>query len=310
MAKNDAIRPFLTATLGSVSTDPYSAWQVQVRNETIPLEDGDMFPSWDSQLKFRLRRVFCLNPSSLAAEAGLIGVKPSFALVIRLVTGNGLTSVIADMRDIPESNEAVEVESSFNPDSSALSQNITLVSCLVLKDFDGSPQELAPDFRGAVLWSERWTVKIEGGRSRLPSETVSFSDYFRNQDCENALLRVVIADDPSLDFNQGVCVYLNADNPAFVASLQKADPGAKAFFNDTVIRQMIAYGLSDSYRESRGGFPDGSIGHQLTVLLRSIFGRETPEMISAIRLDNPGLYEARIQSWAKIHTLWQEAVNP
>lgn len=306
MAKRVPIPPYRTLTDGCVVAKPDSGWELVRRpgGERDVVADRAMFPSWDSSLYFELRRRFVVSVESILEPLGLERAKCRFRLVTRLETGRGLLSELVDSQDLTAGKDEYEVL--VIPDSGKLSRDIALVVSLVLIDATGSLDDLAPVAPGTRLWQQRWSAKLEGGKTRLPIEVMSFSREMRGSAAPRALIQVSVADYPDLEFEQAVCVYLNSDFPSFVAAIERGEPGPTAMLWDAVLRQLIGYGLSSAFMESDREWPEGSIGRCLRSWMRDIFSGEQPSSIASSRLENPGLYEARIQSWVNAGSFWTE----
>jgi hypothetical protein len=298
MSKIRAIPPFETPEYDSVALDPISGWEISKDGgQTFStISDKGLFPSWDSALEFILRRRFRLSSSELAKATGLTGANPRFSLVTRLTTCSGRLSMFAPLQEVLDYREDHEVV--LRPDSALLSQNIVLKSSIVLTGFTGMLGALAPDFKGAVLWTDDWSVKLESGRQRLPADVVPFSTFFHDGPCGHAIIRVVVVEDPQLDFNQAVRVYINQEMPQFVTAFSGGNPVARTFFNETVFRQLVSYGLSEAFIGHDMDLSEDSVGKKLSLLVRQAFGNDSTEMIREMKKQNPGLYEARIQSKA------------
>lgn len=303
MARRRSVPPFLTLDGGACLAEPSDGWEL-IKDDR-PAEsvlDGAMFPAWDSALQFSLRRRFTIDTVSMQERLGLQGAQCKFRLVTRLETGRGLLSEVVDARGLGRGETPVEV--TLTPDSSRLSRDMSLVSSIVLMHVEGDVDELAPSIKGARVWESRWTTRLEGGKTRLPMEVISFSTGLWRVAAPRALFHVAVADLPDLDFEQAVCVYLNSDCPAFVAGIEKGEPAATAILWEGVVRQLIAFGLSSAFVEDRDDWPEGSIGRQVRSWQIAIFPGEKPDSIMAFRAENPGVYEARIQSWANTGAFW------
>jgi hypothetical protein len=310
MSKIRSIPPFDTPEHDSVALHPTSGWEFsRDGGQTFnTIDDKGLFPSWDPVLEFILRRRFRLNVNELAAATGLTGADPKFSLVTRLTTGSGRLSIFAPLQEVLDYQEDHEVI--LKPDSALLSQNIVLQNSIVLTGFTGKLSALAPDFRGAVLWADDWSVKLESGRQRLSADVVPFSTFFRDGQCGHAIIRVVVVEDPQLDFNQAVRVYINKEMPQFVIAFSEGNPVARTFFNETVFRQLVSYGLSEAFIVDGMDLSEDSVGEKLSLLIRQAFGDDSPEMIREMKRANPGLYEARIQSKALAGSEWLQAGAP
>src|SRR3546814_320775 len=142
----------------------------------------------------------------------------------------------------------VEVE--LAPDSRWLSKDIRVVCSVVVASTRGDLGTLSPVHPGSRVWTQAWSAKLEGGRARLPIEVVSFGRQLHDLAIPNALLYVSVADDPQLEFEQAVCVYLNSDHPRFVADFERGEGATTALVWGAVVRQVLSAGLSEAFDRS------------------------------------------------------------
>jgi hypothetical protein len=256
-----------------------------------------MLTSWDTGLRFTLHRRLWILPEA-DATLGLVDSGATFRVVTRLETARGLRSTIVDDRRIVPGVEGA-ADITVSPDSAELSQDLTLVSTILFEGADAVVSPLAPQAIGSRLWEDRWTAKIEGGKARLPLELASFSKTFPGWAISDALFHVDIADYPELDFEQAVCVYLNTDHPDFVNAVEGGKSAETAFLWDGVIRRVISAGIGSAF-ESPVAWPEGSLGAQSGMWIASIFHGQPSSAVAALLKENSSLFEAKIQSWARI----------
>lgn len=308
MAKRRPIPPFLTLPESAVVMEPTSGWELIVGDQQpVLVADRSAFPSWDSTLRFELRRRFHVDVASMLTALELGDVTCRISMVTRMETGRGLVSEMINDHELDLLEPLFEVI--VKPDSMKLSQDLTLICAVALANVEGNPGELSPTTRGARLWQDRWSVKLEGGRTRLPIEVISFSKNLQGYATPNALYQVAVADYPELEFEQAVCVYLNADYPKFVAAVERGEPAVTAMLWDAVVRQLVSFGASSAFADHDSEWPDGSVGAHLRSWMSAMFPGERPSSIFASRIENPGLFEARIQSWAKAGSFWGEGAG-
>lgn len=298
MSARLAVPPFLVLPLDGVEMDPIAGWEM-LRDGQGPqvIADRRPLPSWDTELCFALRRRFRIKAEPDDALR-VKGANARFRIVTRLETACGLKSSIVYNQETDFGDEMF-AEVLIRPDSRALSFGIALITSVVLGSTDGAPDSLAPKVPGSRVWVDRWTARLEGGRTRLPMELASFKRTFSGWSISNALFHVDIAEYPELDFEQAVCVYLNADYPGFVAAVENGSGPETALLWDGLIRRLISVGLGMEFGESQS-WPDGSLGAQVASWLAMVFHGESREAIAALRAENPSRFEARIQSWARV----------
>jgi hypothetical protein len=292
------VPPFYALGYDSVEMDPIAGWElIREGQEPLVIEDRCPLPSWDSELRFALRRRFGIR-APIDDALMLSGANARFRVVTRLETARGLRSIIADHREVGF-GRGTPVEVLIRPDSRALAHELALVTGVVVESTDGAEDPLAPTVPGSRVWVDRWTARLEGGRARLPLELTSFSATFRGWSISNALFHVDVADYPELDFEQAVCVYLNTDFPGFVAAVESGSAPETALLWDGVIRRIISVGLGGEFGESES-WPDGSLGAQVASWCSMVFHGESREAVASMRSDSPSRFEAKIQSWARV----------
>ena len=295
-----AVPPYLTLGTEDVGLNPEVGWLLDdSAGDSIEVADGSVIPGWDQQRSFRLHRTFCF-PSSLPERLGL-SCDARLELLIRLRTAKGLFSTIVAREEIA----APEVTVSVSPDSSLLARTVHLECRLVLVRGSSAADALAAVEPGAILWSSRWSARLEGGRARLPLEAVCFSSDPRWRDHSRALLHVDVALDPGVDCEEGICVYLNSDFPSFVSAVESDDPVARALLWEAVIRRCIVASFSLDVGDAND-MVEGTLGDQLQRWREGAFPGMSPDAVRSLALDDPSRFEACIQHWvAAASSLYQ-----
>lgn len=305
MAKRKPIPPYLTLPKDAIHADPVEGWELLVDdNQDRIVGDKDLFPSWDSSLNFILRRRFICDPQVFDDHLEIPSGRASYQFVVRLETAGGLVSQVVFKKELAPDDSTFEVL--IAPDSRWLSKDIVVSCSLVVASVQGHLGALSPSHPGSRVWSQTWSAKLEGGRTRLPIEIISFRTQLHDLAIPNALLHVSVADDPQLEFEQAVCVYLNSDHPRFVADFERGEKSATAMVWDSVVRQVLSAALSEALDDEGQATPEGTFGAQLAVWIESIFPGESRRTLHAMRKDSSGLFESRIQSWVNAAAFWSE----
>lgn len=306
MAKRIPVPPYLTLPDDAVRCEPAEGWILRSGgkpDQVIP--DKELFPSWDGSLKFELHRQFTVATTHFAEALSLQRARAQYELIVRMETARGLFSEVLERVPINAEDEVIDV--CVTPDSGRLSKDFALVTSIAIMGADGEVDVLSPSVKGARVWRDMWSSKLEGGKSRLPIEVVSFSRQLPDLRIPNALVHVSVADFPDLDFEEAVCVYLNADHSGFVADVERGRPAATAMLWDTVVRQVVGAGLSAQFLDWDQDLPPESVGAQVASWRSAIFNSETVAAVSALRRESPGVFEARIQSWVNAAAIWSES---
>lgn len=305
MAKRRPIPPYLTLPDEMLHAEPVDGWELLVDGQQDRVvRDKEPFPSWDSSLKFSLRRRFTFDPDVLDAHLEIPSGQAEYQFVVRLETAGGMMSQVGFKQVLDSGDGIVEVQ--LVPDSRWLSKDIAVVCSVVVASTQGDLGVLSPTLPGSKVWLQTWSAKLEGGRVRLPIEVVSFGKQLHAIAIPNALLHVSVADDPRLEFEQAVCVYLNSDHPRFVADFERGERSATAMVWDSVVRQVLSAGLSEAFDDEGEKLPQDSVGAQIESWMQSIFPGESRESLAAMRRESPSLFEGRIQSWINAGSFWSE----
>jgi len=288
------VPPYLSLREDDVTADPASGWMLEVagRHSTV-INSGSPIEGVDQLLAFSLARTFTF-PDDLRGRIGLAD-SSRLSLIVRMLTGNGLYSRIIARKEVDTSVVRVAV----TPDRAVLCKVLRIDTQLVLDSPGPSHSELAPRHPGSVVWALRWIARLEGGRSRLPIETVSFSADSRWSSQSRALAHVDVSIDPYVDFEDGICVYLNGDFPLFVEGVARDERAALALLWEAVIRRVIV-----SFLWSQTGIEDpfgpDSLGRQAERWCAGAFPGRSMDALKRMALEEPSLFEAHIQDWVGI----------
>lgn len=289
--RQGTIPPYLSLARGDVIQEPSDGWRlIPPSGDTSIIEDRSAIPGWDQNYRFQLTRSFRF-PDDLLSTLHLPR-DSRLELVVRMTTaGSSLATVVA--REVLTTGR---LDIAVSPDSATLSRAIHLESRLVLAEAGTRPPALAANEAGSVLWSSHWRARLEGGRARLPMETVAFSTDPRWSTYPRALFHVDVATDPSVDSEEGLCVYLNADFPAFVQAVESDDAVARTLLWEAVVRRCIAASLVLEVDDREALVPD-SLGDHLRRWRDGVFPGHSAAAIRNILLDEPSRFEAAVQDW-------------
>src|SRR3546814_3492358 len=91
MAKRKPIPPYLTLPGDALHPEPADGWELLVDDKPDQIvRDRDLFPSWDSALRFSLRRRFICDPGDFDGHLEIPSEHASYQLVVRLETAGGV----------------------------------------------------------------------------------------------------------------------------------------------------------------------------------------------------------------------------
>ncbi|MGY5942531.1 hypothetical protein [Stenotrophomonas forensis] len=304
MRRTRAIPPFITLDQNAVTIYPLQGWELRRSgHDSVVIPDKAAFPPWDSSLGFSLRRVFSVDVEGMVDLLGL-GRGAQLSIVARVETARGMFSTVAK-REVLKQGER-EVEIVIEPDSSKLSLDVGVLMSVVVDAAGLAPSGLSASIAGSRVWQDSWSSKLEGGRRRLPIEVVSFRNLGIGKH-DRGLIHVQVADALELDFEQAVCVYVNGDYPGFVLALEKGESHAVSYFEETIIRQVISFSLSQEGDFESAVLIADSAAYQVSSWLAAIYSGRTRAEVAAMRIHDPGEFEVLIQSWVDAGRPWRAA---
>lgn len=162
---------------------------------------------------------------------------------------------------------------------------------------------LSPQTEGARLWHCRHDILIEdGGDSRFPVETVSFSQLFSGKPQEQAPWYLHWRPGAlQADFSATARLYVNSDRPEVLARFVDGDePTLQAIMGD-VMSQMVSSVLDqDDVAEVLTECDEGSVGRQVQQWLDFGFPGQEIASIKAMRDQNPGMFRAAVLSASEV----------
>jgi hypothetical protein len=297
MARGKVTLPYLVLRSQDVRTEPVDGWTLvgaAANASPILLRDGDVVESWDGLSELALRRTFRI-PVDAAARLGLPPESTRFSLVITAITAGGLLREVLFAQDFGAELQVLNV--TVLPKSARLVKELCLASHLVITAAAAVENPLAPAIAGARIWEDSFRFQLEGGRGRIPMETLSFRAAFQGQGFEDALFHIEVAPYPELDVEETVRVYLNSDNRSFVEAAELRDPAASALLWNGVIRRLIASVIMDDTLADDEAYPEGSMGANLARWLRQAFPAMKLPTIKALAVSTPSAFEAMLDSW-------------
>jgi len=156
---------------------------------------------------------------------------------------------------------------------------------------------LSPRVRGARLWQSYADILIEdGGDSRFPVETVSFSHCFKEQPQETAPWYLHWQPNSlQADFSGSVRLFINSDQEEIAARFVEGDgPTLQAMLGD-VMSQMTASALDkNDCADLLAECEEGSVGRQIQNWLDIAFPGQDVSSIRAMRDRFPGRFQATL----------------
>ena len=298
MARGKVTLPHLVLRSLDIRAFPADGWELVGLDEKVAgttLRDGEAIESWDGLSRLAFRRSYRL-PVDAAARLGLVEESVRYSFAVTAVTAGGLHRDMLFRRDFGAELQLVDVL--VRPQSARLARELRLVAHLAITSAEAADNPLAPTSAGARIWEESFRFQLEGGRGRIPMEAVSFRTTFSGQGFENALFHVEFAPYPELDIEETVRVYINADNPSFVAAAERRDPAASTLLWDGVIRRLVKSAVLDDALVDTDAYTDGSMGSNIRRWLKQAFPSMKLASIRSLAISTPAIFEAILDSWS------------
>ncbi len=297
MVRSGLTLPYRTLSLTDVRPVPVDGWnRLNPGDESsgVSLRDGDLLESWDALSALELRRIFRFQQDP-GVCLGLVPGSTHYSLVITGATAGGLLQEVLFRQDF--GSDLSELEVAVRPNSQRLSKDLRLASRLLVSSTGALDDLLAPNFSGARLWEDSFHFGSKEERAD-PDGNDRFRAVFHGSGFDCALFHVEVVPSPDLDIEEAVLIYLNADNPSFVASIERCEPVASALLWSGVIRRLIAVAVIFQDLISEGDtYPVGSMGANINRWLAQGFPAMSPTAIKDLATSEPSIFESMIESW-------------
>jgi hypothetical protein len=295
MTRSAIAFPYRIVPPDSVLPDT-SGWSVLVEGRApATLCDGEPFPEWDAKLVFVLERTVRIR-EELGPALGLAVRNGAFELVVYGATGAGLSRFVLSRTSLTDTVPDT-VLLRISPDSASLAKDLVLTIALSLTSQVDSGDALSPTHPGNRLWESRDRFRLEGGNARLPLYERAFSAVYPTNGWQDAEVHVVLRDDPALELESAVAVFVNEERKAFVELLGKGDGPTELRVWGSVVRRILVSALLGDWMDDTGDYPPETLGGTVKRwLLQAFPGATLVEMRSRVRDDFTGV-ETRIDSW-------------
>lgn len=292
--------PFLVLSDDSVG---FGGWMIGDPGQ--PLHSaGSILENWDYARDLEVRALVAID-WAVASEA-LQLPRDKLKLKLSLIAGTGAGNLPRRqerLRDIVVDHSSGECHLSGVVSGQNLSGRLQLCLQVSLEAPCSDGTELSPKDAGARLWQCRHDILIEdGGDSRFPVETASFSKLFRGKPQEQAPWYLHWrAGALQADFSSGARLYVNSDRPEILARFVGGDaPTLQAIMAD-VMSQMVECALGqEDVAEVLADCEEGSVGRQIRQWLDFGFPGQEVASIKAMRDQNPGTFRAAILAASEV----------
>lgn len=273
------------------------AWRVAVQDSSRLVEDGGFIPGWQPGLGIRLSNAILINREATARLSEATTGAMDLGAVVVALTAEGLATVAISRAKFQEDGRGSLIAGfDLEIDGRMASRNVRLECSVVLSSPTVGGDRLTPRMVGSRLWNGSWAARLEGGKARLPIEVVPFSRFFLRPGMEGGLVHVELAADPTLDIEQGMIVYLNAEQPRFVDAFAHRDPHATSIVWDAVIRRLLVAG-ADAGFDVAASYGRGTIGANWQQWATSAFSGLSADGLLEMHRGNVSEFETRLQSW-------------
>lgn len=273
------------------------SWMLGDRGE--PLERaGDILENWDYARDLEVRLDLEVDLELASASLGIEIDELKLDVVLKAGTGSGKIPRRVDVL----ARRAVEKVSPKTTligliESGNLSGRLSLECGVLLGEVSSIAGALTPRWKGARLWETKREVLIEdGGASRFPIETVSFTENFRGAPHEHAPWYVDWKPDRwHLDFGGAVRLYVNSDIREVEERVTAGDPlTLQAILGDTINQIISSVLAAPDGEELLDDCGEGSLGNQVSHWIETAFPGQSMKSIASLRSHRPGRFHAAV----------------
>lgn len=291
--------PFLTVVDHAVSQGD---WMIGTAGE--PLFPGStILEFWDYDRDLEVRHELSVDLVQAADSVDLSPDDLDVVAVLKVGTGSGITPrTIRHTVESPVDRADGRAALGISLESSCLSSRLWLEASLVLASAPSSPGPLSPRQTGSRLWSSSIDILLEdGGNSRLPIESMSFSKAFPGKRFEDAFWLVDWRPHAwESDFAGSVRLYLNRDRERFFKSVLEDNPLALHMIMSDLMAQVVSAYLMSSASEAPEEHHDGSLARQAHDWLSLAFPGLDVSGAKTLLDEKPGEFRSAIQVAAEV----------
>lgn len=286
--------PFLVIPDGAFRPD---GWMIG--DAAAPLHPaGDVLEDWDYARDLEVANSISIDWAATAEALQLPEDELKLKLSLILGTGMGTLPRRQDrLHELVLDNTVERVTVSGVVPGRTLSGRLRVSLLVTLEGPEDSGTAISPKDRGARLWQIHHDLLIEdGGDSRFPIETASFSQIFSGRPHQHAPWYVHWRSGAlRADFSAGIRLYVNSDHPEWLGRILNGDgPTLQAMMGD-VMSQMVETALrEDSSPEDWADCDEGSVGQQILQWLETAFPSQEVASVRALLERDPGAFRAAL----------------
>lgn len=294
MSRSYPMLPFRTIPESGISLES-ETWLVTVEGRAPHyLSHGDAFREWDPQLKFLMSRTLSWGDGLgklLWGDSGEFGCE----VVVVAASGSvGLRRLL--LRAPIPIHRAGSIELTIEPPSTELANWLSLQTRIVLSQDLSVHDGLAPRVRGNRIWGITERFRLEGGTTRLPLYETPFDVAFRGRRQDAAHVAVEVRDDPELEFEAAVAVYLNTSQKEFLSGLVVGDETREWQLWTTVVRAVLASAGAGEWLDDHAYEPQ-TLGGTVQRWALQVAGIETVQQLREKARSAPAELDAQVDSW-------------
>lgn len=261
---------------------------------------GDRIEHWDPATDLALRRRVTVDLDAIREQCGL-GARSTFALTASWHASTRTRLSGAGPRvDLGDLTGTVRASLSLEIPGAETGGRVDIITNLVLRaPHAASP--ISPRRLGAILWSDRTQVWLEGAASRFPTAAVDFGSVDR---IPSGAAWYLDWDprDMSRPVMGGLRLLLNESNERLIRAVRSGsrDPASaavRAFILVDVARQIVRAAVeNDDFVSSPDSYEPDSIGRMVRDLISMVWPQTTIQAVRTRALTEPSRFEADIQT--------------
>lgn len=288
-----AVRPFLMAPPDTV--DFSISWHHSLPSGIEPL--GDRIIDWDHRTVLSLQAQLEID-----VPAVLLGIHSGRRTGLTVVVSAGSSTTrlrgpvwIGDVTATRSTRMAIDVAIA----GKELGGRLDLLTQLVVTTPDPT-DDLAPRQEGAILWSHRHSVVLEGDAAQFPTEHADLSQPPYDLP-KAAWLLEILTDDLDAAAASAVRLVVNDTHPV-MTRIREGDSSPHSLLAMSVVRWEVTRRLVDlaldlpEFADRDEDFEEDSLGWMLTGILAAHFPGETARSLRTMREMERALYEASLQN--------------
>lgn len=259
---------------------------------------GDVLEHWDYARDLEVYGSVLIDWVAAAEALKLPG--NALRLKVSLIVGTG-TGTLPRRQDrvheviVDRTSDSVQMSGTVRGDRLSGRLRLSLIVTLDAPEKSGSV--LSPRDRGARLWQTHYDILIEdGGDSRFPVETASFSKIFSGRPHEHAPWYLHWRPGAlQWDFSAGIRLYVNSDQPEWLARVLDGDGLTLQAMMGDVMSQMVESALREaSGADELENCDEGSVGQQIRQWLDTAFPGQEVASVMALMGRDPGAFRAAL----------------